>query len=380
MSKHPGSIEKRGDAYRIRLCVGGERHYFTLAGVTKEAAEQFAREKNAELHRRNGKGLPGPMPFSKLLAHYEDVRLPEKAPRTRETYGHSLQAFATYFVEQGGDPAAHDIRPGVVQGFLHWRRTRSPDGQSRKPLAARSLAKDRAVLHGVFSFAQTLEVVEGNPVAKVPRPKGDVREPVILTDGQYEKLLEACEGRPMLALYVLVLGETGVRCNSEALWLRWADLDFERGFVKVESVRKGRRTKSGKSRRVPMTARLREALRDHAAAYRLATYVGERSPWVFHHFLTQRGAVAGHRLQSFHRAFASAAKRAKVPADLRQHDLRHRRVTTWLAGGASPVLVQKAMGHADLATTMGYTHLLDDDLLALVEDAGDRALKALATG
>jgi integrase len=380
MSKHPGAIEKRGDSYRVRLCVGGKRERFTLKGYTKEAAEQFAREKHAELHRRHGKGLPGPMPFSELLARYEDVRLPEKAPRTRETYGHSLQAFTTYFVEQGGDPAAHEIRPGIVQDFLYWRRTRSPDGQSRDPLAARSLAKDRAVLHGVFSFAQTLEVVEGNPVAKVPRPKGDVREPVILTDGQYEKLLEACEGRPMLALYVLVLGETGVRCNSEALWLRWADLDFERGFVKVESVRKGRRTKSGKSRRVPMTARLREALSDHAAAYRLATYVGERSPWVFHHFLTQRGAVAGHRLQSFHRAFASAAKRAKVPADLRQHDLRHRRVTTWLAGGASPVLVQKAMGHADLATTMGYTHLLDDDLLALVEDAGDRALKALATG
>ena len=96
--------------------------------------------------------------------------------------------------------------------------------------------------------------------------------------------------------------------------------------------------------------------------------------------MTQRGAVAGQRLQSFHRAFASAVKRAKLPADLRQHDLRHRRVTTWLAGGASPVLVQKAMGHADLATTMGYTHLLDDDLLALVEDAEDRALKALAIG
>jgi site-specific recombinase XerD len=38
------------------------------------------------------------------------------------------------------------------------------------------------------------------------------------------------------------------------------------------------------------------------------------------------------------------------------------------------------MGHADLATTMGYIHLLDDDLLALVEDAEDRALKALSIG
>ena len=129
----------------------------------------------------------------------------------------------------------------------------------------------------------------------------------------------------MLQLYLLVRCETGVRCNSEGLWLRWQDLDFERGFVAIESVRKGRRTKSGKSRRVPMTPRLREALQDHAARYRLVTYDGERSRWVFHHMMTQRGAVAGHRLQSFHRAFASAAKRAKLPADvtahLRQHDV-----------------------------------------------------------
>jgi len=133
-----------------------------------------------------------------------------------------------------------------------------------------------------------------------------------------------------------------------------------------------------------MTPRLREALQDHAARYRLVTYDGERSPWVFHHMMTQRGAVAGHRLQSFHRAFASAVKRANLPADvtahLRQHDLRHRRVTTWLAAGKSVVHVQRAMGHSDLATTMGYAHLLDDDLLALVQDDEDRALKELAVG
>ena len=235
-------------------------------------------------------------------------------------------------------------------------------------------------MHAVFSFAETLEVVPSNPVKKVDRPKGDSREPIILDGAQYEKLLAACGGRPMLALYILVLGETGTRCNSEALWLRWGDVDFERGFITVESVRKGRRTKSGKSRRVPMTRRLTEALREHAATYRMAMYNEARSRWVFHHLLTQRWAVAGERIQSLHRAFASAVKRAKLPADLHQHDLRHRRVTTWLADGKSPALVQKAMGHSDLATTMAYAHLLDDDLLALVEVDEERALRALASG
>lgn len=383
MANHPGSIDRHGNRWRIRLSVGGHRHTFHLdGGMHRDDVEQHSREKHAELHRRNGKGLPGPMPVSELLARYKDVQLPQKAPRTQETYGHSLEAFETYFVKEGGDPKAHDVRPGTVQGFLHWRRTRSPDGSERKPLAARSLAKDRAVLHAVFSFAETLEVVQGNPVAKVNRPKGDTREPVILNANQYEALIDACGERPMLRLYVLLLGETGVRCNSEALWLRWSDVDLGRRFLTVESVRKGRRTKSGKSRKVPLTPPLRTALRNHAATYQLATYgdEGERSPWVFHHLLTQRGATAGHRLQSLHRAFASAVERADLPPDLNQHDLRHRRVTTWLAEGKSPALVQKAMGHSDLATTMGYAHLLDHDLLALVDEPADEALRALAEG
>lgn len=379
MANHPGSIEHRGDSYRVRLCVDGERHYFTLNEYTKAEAEQFAREKDAELRRRSVQGLPGPMAVSELLARYEDVRLPSLAPNTRKTYRHSLAAFRTYFVAQGGDPKAHDVRPGHVQGFLHWRRAHSPDGSDRKsPLSARTLAKDRAVLHAVFTFAQELEVAQGNPVGTVKPPKGDAREPLLLDQAQYDALLTACEARPMLQMYVLLLGETGVRCESEALWLRWQDIDLERGFITVESVRKGRRTKSGKSRKVPMTARLRGAIREHMASFRLATYEGERSEWVFHHLVSRRTAVAGRRIKSMRGAFAGAVKRAELPEDLNQHDLRHRRVTTWLAAGKSPVLVQKAMGHSDLQTTMKYTHLVSDDLLALVEDPEERALRELA--
>ena len=70
---------------------------------------------------------------------------------------------------------------------------------------------------------------------------------------------------------------------------------------------------------------------------------------------------------SLYAAFKSAARRAKLPLDFNQHDLRHRRVTTWLAEGKNPVHVKEAMGHADLATTMGYTHLAKEHLRSLVE-------------
>jgi len=51
------------------------------------------------------------------------------------------------------------------------------------------------------------------------------------------------------------------------------------------------------------------------------------------------------------------------------HDLRHRRVTTWLAAGGDAVKVKEAMGHADLRTTMGYTHLVRDNLRGLVDES-----------
>ena len=131
---YPGSIDRHGQVWRIRLCVGGERRVFKMDGaMPREEVEQHAREKDAELRRRNGRGLPGPMPISELLDRFEKVDLPTLAPNTRKTYAGSLAAFRTDFVEEGDDPRANEVRPGHVQGFLHWRRTRNPDGSGNEP-------------------------------------------------------------------------------------------------------------------------------------------------------------------------------------------------------------------------------------------------------
>ena len=61
----------------------------------------------------------------------------------------------------------------------------------------------------------------------------------------------------MLSLFSLVLGETGMRCEWRALRCsRWEDVDLENGFVQVVSGRDQHRTKSGKSRDVPLSSRL----------------------------------------------------------------------------------------------------------------------------
>jgi len=169
----------------------------------------------------------------------------------------------------------------------------------------------------------------------------------------------------MLRLYVLVLGETGGRCESEALWLTWEDIDLEGGFVRVVTGRNGHRTKAGKGRWVPMTPRLATAMREHFMRYRFSAYDGK--PWVLHHDRTALRYKAGDRIKSLYDGYRRAAERAKLPDRLTQHNLRQRRVTEWFAEGKSPVLVKEAMGHSDIRTTMGYTHLAKEHLRALVD-------------
>lgn len=371
--RYPGSIEQHRQRLRVRLCVGGRRYRFTLATTDRSKAEEFARTKHAELerqHRRRGAGYPGPPCVSELLAQFEAEEIPTKSPGCQRSYVASIKPIRLYFQGELKDPTVDRIRTGDIEGFLTWRRghrvATSETGDVQAVPARvqeRTVAKDRAVLHAIFAMAERREYRDGNPVARTRAPKYDARQPVILSVAEYQRLLEECSGL-MLRLYVLVLGETGARDESEALWLRWEDVDLDGGFLRIVSGRNGHRTKSGKDRWTPMTPALVATMRDYFAAHRLSG----RSQWVFHHDRTRRHHLEGDRIKSMRTAVLAAAERAKLPAGWHLHDLRHRRVTTWLAEGKDVVKVKEAVGHSDLKTTMGYTHLAREHLRALVEE------------
>jgi site-specific recombinase XerD len=362
---HPGSIEVLpSGSIRVRLSVAGKVHRFTLKDRTREEARDWATWKHQELKREAGReqeGLPGRVPFSHLLERYEETELPGLAPNTQDTYLGSLRFIRRFFVGKRGDPQVDKIRAGLIHEYLTWRRHTGPGGSA---VSGYTLAKDRRLLHRIFVLAETLELRDGNPVARVPAPKVDPRDPILLTPEELDRLLEELEDHPTTRLWVLILAETGARAFSEATWLRWEDVRLEDGFLWIASGRHGRRTKSGKGRWVPLTARLAEELRRHGEERRMRLYRGKRTPWVLHQTGRRK---EGERYRGSRSIIEGAAERAELPEGWRLHDLRHRRVTSWLAAGKNPVHVKEAMGHSTIQVTMGYTHLAREHLKSLVE-------------
>jgi len=246
-------------------------------------------------------------------------------------------------------------------------------------VSQRTLRRDYAVLHLVFRFAVEREYRPDNPIApvrKLPVTPEEMRQPIVLADDEIDRLLAACTDRPMLYLFVLTCADTAMRPNSEALWLRWEDVDLREGIVRIVSGRDGHTTKTRTSRTLPLTPRLAAAFRHHAAAYRLAG----GSPWIFHHAAADRHAAAGDRINDLRRAFGAAARRAKLPPGVWPYDLRHSRITRWVKAGHNLALIQKAASHASMRTTLIYVHLDDDDLRALVAPVNDGAMPRLAVG
>lgn len=354
-------------------CATSERQAINEANI--KYADLLAAGTAEGRKARRAAGLAVTVRMSDLLTEYE-ASLVGKSAGTQRAYKDSLKPIREYFVGTAGNPEVADVRSRDVLAFVDWRRNhrymqapkRNADGtpgepKPRRPLSGRTLAKDRALLHQMFKLAERREYRLGNPVALTEKPKSDGRDPVLLTDQEYQRLIDACDD-PMLRTFVVVLGETGFRCKSEALHLRWEDIDLDAGFVWIASGRDGHRTKSGKGRWMPITPSLDAALREHLAAFRFAG-----SPWVFHHRIDHGTRKKGARIKSLLHGYKAAAKRAGLPVKLNQHDLRHRRATTWMGEGMSPVLVKEALGHADLRTTMGYTHLSREHLRALVPKA-----------
>jgi integrase len=149
------------------------------------------------------------------------------------------------------------------------------------------------------------------------------------------------EERAML-LFAL---HTGARAG-ELLAVEWTSIDTRQKLVSFSrSTTKGvtsDTTKSGKPRRVPLSAPLEAILK--AVKHLKSSLV----------FCKPDGSA--HNLDDLHRVLARAQKRAGLRA-VRWHDLRHSYASNLTIGGTPIRQVQEWMGHSTITMTMRYAHL-----------------------
>jgi integrase/recombinase XerD len=136
--------------------------------------------------------------------------------------------------------------------------------------------------------------------------------------------------------------------------------------------------KGGKERMVPLSDPARAALADwlaHRDAVEEAGRKAGRAP--SRHLFPGEGREGHLTRQYFHSLVKDVAVLAGIsPARVTPHVLRHAFATHLLAHGADLRVIQTLLGHADLATTEIYTHVLDDHLKDLVLTKHPLARKA----
>ena len=235
----------------------------------------------------------------------------------------------------------------------------------RRGLAAASQARRLSALRQFFRFLVAEGVRADDPTATAASPKPrrglpkvlSIEEVIGLLDQARSEVVAAPAGKRLAPLRLLALLEllyaTGLRV-SELVSLPASAGKAGRPFIGV-------RGKGGRERLVP----LNDAASVAMAEYRSEAAVQGRgeSRWLF-----PADSASGYLTrQAFARDLKALGARAGLdPKKLSPHVLRHAFATHLLSGGADLRVVQTLLGHADIATTQIYTHVLDDRLKDLV--------------
>jgi integron integrase len=277
-----------------------------------------------------------------------------------------------------------------IRRFILFHHKRQPSGMGAEEIRQflSHLAADRAVaaatqnqaLSALLYLYREVLGVELSYVEAIERAKRPARVPVVLTREEADSILSHMHGTYRLMAGLLY--GSGLRL-MECVRLRVKDVDF--GYRQV-TVRDG---KGEKDRRTVLPESLVEQFRRHLARIRLLheddlllgygrvylpyalerKYPNAASEWVWQWVFPagrlskdpRTGEVRRHHASEdmLQAAVKKAAKAAGVEKRVSCHTFRHSFATHLLEAGYDIRTVQELLGHASVATTQIYTHVLN---------------------
>jgi integrase len=242
-----------------------------------------------------------------------------------------------------------------------WRAGMS--GVGSRPLSNRTRNKALTILGGVLERARKVYGLPSNPARDVEklRERYDATSFDFYSPEEVHALARAAASEQDAALF-FTAAFTGMR-RGELVALRWRDVDFERTAIRVSaSYANGHLTspKSGRARVVPMVPEVAAAL----------AKLGQREDFTADDDLVFPGELGRYiDASALRRRFVTAQQQAGL-RKIRFHDLRHTFGTLAVRGAESIVELQAWMGHAEVRTTMRYTHYREQ------HDAAERLASA----
>jgi integron integrase len=306
-------------------------------------------------------------PTPRLLDRVRElIRIRHYSIRTEQAYLQWIQRFVRFH----DNKHPKDLGPNEVTAFL------SHLAMARNVAASTQNQALNAIL---FLYRDVLKL-ELPWLDSVQRAKKPQRLPVVLTRNEVRSLLAQMEGTTWLMAALIYGG--GLRL-LECLRLRVKDIDFEYCQLVI------RDAKGQKDRVTLLPRNLFDALRSHLVRVRslhnsdlqegygrvylpsalALKYPSADREWGWQYIFPSKrrsadprsGAERRHHApeDALQRAVKHAIRKANIIKPASVHTLRHSFATHLLESGYDIRTVQELLGHADVKTTMIYTHVLN---------------------
>ncbi len=216
-------------------------------------------------------------------------------------------------------------------------------------LSARSQARIISGIKQFYGFLILENLVKVDPSELLEQPKLGRKLPEVLTIEEIDSLLAAIdlsknEGHRNHAM-LETLYSCGLRV-SELVGLRFSDLFFEEGFIRVIG-------KGNKERLVPVSQQVQKEIEIYQQHIRNHLNIQKGSENIV--FLNRRGAQLT-RVMVF-TIIKNLAESIGLKKNISPHTFRHSFATHLIEGGANLRAIQEMLGHESITTTEIYTHL-----------------------
>jgi integrase len=308
---------------------------------------------------------------AKLWADETELKLRKGGSITRETLEWLIDAYKeakeldnyqekvlTWWSDRLGTVKLSDLKKA---DFLEGRRALQKINKARGEgtIAPATVNRRMAAISAVLSYGiEELCLLETNPAHVTSIEENNARDR-LLTDDERTALLAACKAHDEPSLYPLVRTAmiTGARAG-ELLALRWSDVDFDNGVVRITKNTRRDTTKNSDSRPVPIAGEALKLLKARRKVRRIDNDL------VFYNQHT--GGVYNYRQH-----WAKVKEKAGI-TDFKFHDLRHQAASELAMAGVPLMQIGALLGHRSAQMTKRYSHYSQEAIRGLGDILSDR--------